>query len=142
MLYSLACASFTKADLRRLDGFQNRCLRKVWGIKPAFVSRVSNAHVLATVKHPKASELLLQRQLVLFGKVVRASPDHPMRSAAFFGSTWEPITKHYVRKVGRPRKEWVSSVKFEAMHRFGSMDQIASLAQDPAGWKRVVRSSF
>ena len=83
----------------------------------------------------------MQQQLLLFGKVVRSSPEHPLRSAAFIGNTWEPITNQYVRKVGRPRKEWIATIKFEAMRRFGTMDQVASLAQDPSAWKCAVRGS-
>ena len=40
---ALATMCFNTADLRRLDGFLNRCVREIILIKPAFVSRVSNA---------------------------------------------------------------------------------------------------
>ena len=52
LLYSLAGACFTKAQLRRLDGFQNRCLRSIIGVKPSWISRTSNAEVLARSGHP------------------------------------------------------------------------------------------
>ena len=34
LLYGLSSACFTKAQLRRLDGFQNRCVRQIIGVKP------------------------------------------------------------------------------------------------------------
>ena len=36
-----------KTQLKRLDGFQNRCLRYIIGVKPSWISRLSNAHVMA-----------------------------------------------------------------------------------------------
>ena len=141
LLYSLSCACFRKADLRRLDGFQARCLRKIWGIKPAFVSRVSNVRVLAATGHTKASDLLVQRQLVLFGKALRAPVGSPLRSASFIASTWQPVTGQYVRRVGRPRKEWITTVMSEACQRFGTMPQVIALAAEEAAWKRTVRGN-
>ena len=46
LLYSLATLCLNVAERRRLDGFQNQCIRQVLGIKPSFVSRVSNHDVL------------------------------------------------------------------------------------------------
>ena len=46
LMYSLSCLCLSAAERRRLDGFQNRCLRCILGIPPAFVSRISNACVL------------------------------------------------------------------------------------------------
>jgi len=39
LMYGLAAAWLNKSDQRKLDGFQNRCLRTIWGIKPAYVSK-------------------------------------------------------------------------------------------------------
>ena len=41
LLYGLGSAWLDVAEIRRLNGFQARCLRKVVGIKPSFVSRIS-----------------------------------------------------------------------------------------------------
>ena len=138
LLYSLVCTCPTKADLRRLDGFQAKCIRKIWGIPPAYYSRVSNAKVLQLAHCSKASELLMRRQLVLFGKVVRAPQDHPLRASSLIGNTWQPATSQYVRKVGRPRKEWITTVSREAFKRFGPMHVVAPMTQNAAGWKQKV----
>ena len=58
LLYGLAAAWLNKADRRKLDGFQNRCLRVIWGIKPAYVSRVSNKTVLETTGQRPLTVLL------------------------------------------------------------------------------------
>ena len=69
LLYSMASLTLTVAQQRTLNGFQNRCLRKVLGIAPAYWSRISNAVVLEQARCVKLSALLLQRQLTFFGKI-------------------------------------------------------------------------
>ena len=105
LLYGLSGACLNKAQLRRLDGFQNRCLRYILGVKPSFISRISNHEVLRRANYFPASRLLLERQLQLFGKVLRASVSHPLRSASFAPGPIRAATDRYVRRPGRPAKE-------------------------------------
>ena len=60
LFYALASCCLTRADERRLDGFQNRCLRKIMGIKSAFISRVSNLAVREKAQHRAASNQVIQ----------------------------------------------------------------------------------
>ena len=122
LLYSLSSMCLTAAAKRRLDGFQNRCIRKIVGIKPAFVSRVSNRDVLAKAVHTSASQLLRKRSLQLFGKVLRSPSNHPMRQVCFIGSTLIPASERFVRRVGRPGKEWVQEQLSEVRSLFGSVE--------------------
>ena len=55
LLYTMSALCFAAAENRRSDGFQNRCVRKIIGVKPAFISRVSNATVLEKAGHTAAS---------------------------------------------------------------------------------------
>ena len=105
LLYSLACLCLSADDRRRLDGFQTRCLRSILGILPAYVSRISNADVLQGSKCRPAPEIILQPQMLLFGKALRAASDHPLNQSTFIKGTTEPATNRYVRRVGRPRRE-------------------------------------
>ena len=57
LMYSLSCLCLSSADRRRLDGFQNRCLRGTLGIPPAFISRVSNMEVLRTASYISATDM-------------------------------------------------------------------------------------
>jgi hypothetical protein len=72
LLFSLSSACLTKAEQRRLDGFQNRCVRQIFGILPSYFSRVSNADVLATAGCRKLTDQVGTRQLFLLGKILRA----------------------------------------------------------------------
>jgi hypothetical protein len=72
LLYSLSTACLNIAEKRRLDGFQNRCLRRIWGIGPSYLSRVRNADVLQTSQQRPLSDMILEQQLIMFGKAARA----------------------------------------------------------------------
>ena len=138
LYYCLPCAVFTKASTRRLDGFQCRCLRKILGISPAFVSRVSNAEVLRESGQEPASSQLLRRQLLLLGRAARAPDANPLKSASFIPGTLEPATNRYVRRVGRPRLEWVPQVLREAYRIAGGVQQFSEQVQAPESWKHIV----
>ena len=40
LMYGLSCLCLSAAERRCLDGFQNRCLRRINGIPPSFLSRI------------------------------------------------------------------------------------------------------
>ena len=139
LLYGLSGACLNKNQVRRLDSFQNRCLRYILGIKPSFLSRVSNAAVLSRAQHPSASTLLLERQLHLFGKVLRTGPSHPMRLASFAPETTTPATDRFVRRKGRPCKEYIPDMISHVKRFFGNLETAVALAQNKRSWKQAVR---
>ena len=141
LLYGLSSLCLTVAQKRKLDGFQSRCLRSIFGIKPAFISRISNAHVLERSGHRAASTLLQERQLILLGRVLRAPEGHPLRSAAIApGTQSRPATDRFVRRVGRPSKEWISDNCTNAIRIFGTMEKAQDAAMCEATWRARVKS--
>ena len=87
-----------------------------------------------------ASKLLLERQLIFLGKVLRTSSDSVLRKVCFIPDTLQPSTSRYVRRVGRPRKEWMSSVLPEAYRVAGGGHRLQAAVQDELQWKRNVRA--
>ena len=140
LLYGLAAAWLNKADRRKLDGFQNRCLRSIWGIKPAFVSRVTNKSVLETTGQRPLTVLLHKQQLLLYGRVARQSNDHPMRSATFAPGTLRPAVDIYIRKVGRPRMAWATEVGKLALQAAGGLRRLDETIANEVAWRGVVEA--
>ena len=110
LLYGLCTACFTKAELRRLDGFQAGCLRGIVGILPSYLSRISNETVRQRAGWSSASSKLHDRQIKLLEKVESSDADSQMRKVSSIPGTTLPATSRYVRRVGRPRMEWISQV--------------------------------
>jgi len=135
LLYGLAACCFTVAQQRRLDGFQAKCIRQALGIAPSFISRISNAEVLRRAGARKASELLTEQQLVLLGKVLRSPQTSALHTSTLIPGTLQPATSKYVRRRGRPRKEWVATVMPEAYRRKRGQEQLEELAQDQQVWR-------
>jgi len=138
LLYSLASFVLTKALERKLDGFQNRCLRKILGIAPSYISRVANATVLCKSGHIRATCSLRKRRLQLFGKILRCPSGHPLRDSCFIPGTWTPAVDRYVRRVGRPCKEWVKEAITDTAQLFGSLESALTVAADKVSWSAAL----
>eukprot|EP00959_Pyramimonas_sp_CCMP1952_P281274 5879992-Pyramimonas_sp.AAC.1 len=67
-MHSLSSAWLTKADKRRLDGFQARCLRSILGVKHPYISRASSKAILERSGQTPYTSQLLVNQLAWFGK--------------------------------------------------------------------------
>ena len=110
LLYGLNSAWLRAADVRRVNGFYCRCLRVILRIQPSYISRVSNKTVLEKAGRAQISCKLLQQQLLLYGRVVRALEGDELKKRTFIPGTCISATERFVKKVGRPRNEWVSQV--------------------------------
>ena len=138
LLYSLAALVLTKAQDRKLDGFQNRCLRKILGIAPSYVSRVSNITVLGKALCRPATAVLRKQRLQLFGKVLRSAPENPLRSSCFVPGSWTLATDQYVRRVGRPCREWTRDAVQEITALFGSLELAVPVAEQKMSWNAAL----
>lgn len=141
LMYGLCTSSYTKAELRRLDGFQAKCLRTVLRVLPSQFSRISNAIVRQMAECKSASGLVREQQLIFLGRVIRADPDNVLQTVSFTPGTMQPTTSRYIRRVGRPRKEWIAEVLPNALHLAGGEQNLRALVQRSAYWKRLVKTS-
>ena len=123
-----------------------RCLRRILRIPAAFVSRVSNATVLARAGLRPFSQQVLVHQIHLLRKAALAEPGHPLRKDCFYGSTLSPQIGTFIRRVGRPRQEWTSQLLREGEQRFGDALFQTLLSDRTEGaekrWKADVEKIF
>ena len=70
----------------------------------------------------------------LWGKILHVEPQHPLKRACFIPSTFVPVTEQYVRRVGRPSKEWVREVMQKAAALFGNMVSASAAEQNKPNW--------
>ena len=138
LTYGLVTSWLSTAERRRVDGFQNRCLRTTMNITPAYVSRVSNKDVLTQAQQTPVSARVLEQQLLLFGKVSRLPDGNPMRDATFCPGSLRSSCDRYVRRVGRPRLEWASELYKHAIAATGSEPRMRELMSDAKTWRHYV----
>ena len=142
LLYGLESAWLPRADRNKLDGFFARCLRKIYAIKPAFLSRVSNAEVLARASAKPLSTNLLARQLIYYGKIACRESSDLTRIIAFGPSGCKP-RKWSMRKAGRPCLRWTSCVYAHALSVAGGKDEeLERLLQaaNQRAWRNAVNA--
>ena len=143
--YGLGTTSLVKVQQRRLDGFHAKCLRRILNVSAAYISRVSRRNVFARAGVTPASEQVMQRQLSLFRRVGKSEAGSVLRRNTLTGSTANPIIGSYVRRVGRPRLDWSTQVRNEAVRRSGSILRMehalldASVGADQR-WTRMMRA--
>ena len=128
LMYCLSTACFSKAELRKLDGFQSKCLRSILGIAQSYISRISNADVRAQTQVKSLSVALQQRQLAYLGKILKTDKEAQLRTVRFIPGTLQSATSRYVRRIGRPRKEWVSSLLPIAFEEGGGFSAVRAAA--------------
>ena len=74
------------------------------------ISHGFNYYILALYEKIPLSNLLLRRQLSLYGKVARLPSTCSMRSLVFEKNSFK-IAEKNERKRGRPRQEWASELE-------------------------------
>ena len=128
LLYGLETTWLLKAERVRLDGFYARCLRKLLGVAPAFVSRVSNKIVLHRFGAQPLSLQLLGRQLLYYGRLAGQTNTSLPRNVALEASDVTPRFWNMRRCVGRPRLRWTCCVfAFAVQVAGGSVDELRQL---------------
>lgn len=87
------------------------------------------------------TQTLAKQQLVLLGKAARAPEASLLRTSAFRPRTPIPATSRCVRKVGRPKSEWVPLVCRMALSLLGSAATLERLIKTDTDWKSFVHSA-
>jgi hypothetical protein len=139
-LYGLEVACLNVSEKRRLDGFHARCLRRICKIQPSYVSRVSNATVLATAQQQPLTRELLRRQQLYFGELVRRPGEDPVRRSVLEPEGLQPRVLPGARRVGRPRTSWIKSALEESQRVAGR--HVETDIYNKTLWKRKVNRYF
>ena len=145
--YGLSVATLSRSDNRRLDGFHARCLRKIVGIPPSFISRVSNVVVFDVARAVPLSVLLRRERLIYMGQIARRPAKDPVRNMVFKPGCLELRLSLAERRRGRPRQEWNTMVLNDSLLVAGSAEELKcffSAAEGSAAqWKlRVNQHMF
>ena len=119
----------TSTIAKKLDVFQQRCLRKILHVR--WEDRVRNETVLQRANTIKLSTRISCRRLQLAGHVFRMEGNIPARQAII----WQPPGR---RSRGRPKKTWRATV-IEDLRQCGSnWFQAPRLAKNRNKWNKIV----
>ena len=129
LLYNLHSLYLSAAEARKVDAFQNKCLRRVLKIAPSYYSRISNASVLLQAKAKSMSSLLLERQLKWLGTLARREGNDIVRRAVFDSDSSNPQPRGPAgpRRRGRPKVSWAQGVYKHAISAAGCTERLHAL---------------
>ena len=141
VLYGLESLWLLEDQLRKLDAFYCSCLRKIAGVLPSFVSRVSNQEVVERMDATPLSQKLKRKQLLLYGRLVRQPGDEFSRCIAIEPGGCRPRNWNPKRKVGRPCQRWPKCVYDLGLDAFnGNVQEYHRHlnAPGPYHWRSIV----
>ena len=126
-------------DFRKLDSVYTRCVRRILGIKAAYISRISNEDVMKKAAIPTLYSIIRQKQFALFGHVLRLSQaDTDWRVCFQPGTNCSPCLPDGIKKrQGRPRAQWAEILFQLFQDKFPqySRANIVALAQERNRWR-------
>lgn len=123
-MYGLSSGWLNVAEMRSVHGFHCRCLRVLVRVAPSYISSVSNITVLSQSHQVPLRICQLQDQLLLYGWIARVPTDDPMRKFTFHPQSTVPVDMVYVRRIGRPCKEWATMLRKECIKLGTHADQL------------------
>ena len=95
--------------------------------------------MLERLETVKLSHLLLEQQLLLFGKIARSSDNTPARQLTFKASSLSLMKYEGKRRRGRPRANWAEKIQDHAIRITGDQANMSQLISDEAKWRLKVR---
>ena len=144
LMYSLETVWLNKAEILKLDAFHHRCLRRIAGIPPSYISRISNETVRNTLQTLPLKNMLLQRQLVYLGSVARRPSGNVLRDCIFNPSEISLRAAGGPRRKGRPRAAWAKELRHISLQVAGDEASLASMWEgtptSKSAWERAVHA--
>ena len=96
-------------ELRDLNSFYFRILRRVVGVKAAYILRVSNSIVWELAGHPTTpAQIILQQQTKLLLTCLATPPNDPFHHIVFCSALRDRSECNKKSSRGRPPPQWLS----------------------------------
>ena len=109
LIYSLDSLTMLPKHFRRLNSIYFRLLRRVVGVKAAYISRVSNITVWELAGRPTTpAQLILQQQIKLLLTCLATPPNDPFHHIVFCSALRDRIECNKKSSRGRPPPHWLS----------------------------------
>ena len=128
LLYGSETWKKNEGDNRKLDTFLFKCLSRILQIRWPYV--VSNRDILAKTKLKTISTEVKLRRWKWVGHILQMDKNSKCETAL----TWTPES---IRKVGRPKTTWRSTIENERrILGWNSWNEARRVAADRASWRR------
>ena len=127
LLYGSETWQMYIADIKRLNAFHQRCLRRILGI--TYKDRVKNEVILDRTNQRQLTDIIQERRLRWLGHVFRMDDNRFPKQTL----KWAPVGK---RGRGRPKLTWRNTIEKDLRERNITWDEASTLAEDRTEWRR------
>jgi hypothetical protein len=132
LLYGSECWKTTVTIERKLEVFQNKCLRRI--LKIFWPNSISNKELQYKTGMSNITESIQLRRWRWLGHVFRMPPNSLPRTAL----VWTPQGK---RNRGRPKETWCRTVERELKNGELSLETAPREAADRTWWRTLAEAS-
>ena len=129
LLYCAETWPILKATMKRLEAAHHRWLRQILNI--SWKDKVTNLKVRELTDMPTLEDIIRERRLRWAGHIWRMPNDALARTAL----NWTPAGCK--RKPGRPRMDWIQTVKQDIARADVKWDDVPQLATDRVAWRTL-----
>lgn len=138
LLYAADTWSMTVATSRRLDAFDQWCLRRI--LRIPYTAHVTNEEVRRRTGQSPVTSTIVSRRLRLFGHIARADPsqDHSRALQAAINR----LPTDWRRRRGRPRRTWLRTIESDLQPTNLGLNSAWLRAQDRSKWRSVVETAM
>jgi len=130
-LYGSDCRAISKTNARKIDAFDQWCLRMLLGIR--WYQFVRNDDVWRLTKQPKLTAIIQSRRLTLFGHIMRMDDNADAKRILLLASP----PADWRRQLGHPRITWLSTVQQDLKQHQLTLPEAADLAQNCPLWRMM-----
>ena len=131
LFYSSVCWRVTTHDMKRIDAFHNKSLRKICRI--FLPEKISSKELHRKTKCTPAVSEIKRRRLRRLGHALRMDQDCIPKVAL----RWTPTGK---RSQGRPKTTWGRTVTAELKEISLTWGEAQHAAQDRSRWREIVEA--
>ena len=129
LLYNGECWSLKKQDIKKLEGFHFRCLRRLTrkrrrpGLGDMEIDRASREDVFKASRMPIVEELLREKRLRWFGHLMREDDNEP--------------AKRIFWREKQHNSKWFQLLSSDLTSRRVSFEKAQSLASNKSIWRKL-----
>lgn len=125
-LYASETWKMSSKNRKKLDAFQQRCLRKI--LKITYRDRITNEEVYRRTSTQPLSQRIEKNRVRYAGHIIRMTADRDPKIAL----NWRPEGR---RRRGRPRLTWRRTFQQDLERRNVDLDMVEEIASDRDAWR-------
>ena len=129
LLYGSETWRTTATNIKNIQSFINKCLRRILGVH--WPEKISNLNLWQQTRQKPVEQEILQRRWRWIGHTLRKPTSSTTRHALI----WNPQGK---RKRGRPRNTWRRDLEADTKELGLTWGRLERLAQDRDAWRTLV----